>query len=94
MDNVCNDSTLFLDGVHQKNWYFEETHIDPEHTICVAIQSSSQCPQKSITTSNENNFLLLKCEKIISELQLITEDASEENEVWNNFCQKIDKKPF
>ena len=46
VEKVCKDSTLFIDGVQQENWQFEETLIDSEHSVCTAIQNSPQSPQE------------------------------------------------
>ena len=46
MGKVCKDSTLFIDGVQQENWQFEETLIDSEHSVCTAIQNSPQSPSE------------------------------------------------
>ena len=41
--------------------------------------------------SDKDKFSLLTCETLLSNMKPLTKSS---DEVWKNFCQKIDKKPF
>ena len=44
INEFVTDTTLYINGVKQ-NWLFEETLIDPEHYIAVALQENDRVPK-------------------------------------------------
>ena len=60
--------------------------------MCVATKMCQEL--ESPTTENlsdKDKFSLLTCETLLSNMKPLTKSS---DEVWKNFCQKIDKKPF
>jgi len=90
--SLTKDTVLFVDEVKQENWNFEETLLDSEHCVCIATKMCQEL--ESPTTENlsdKDKFSLLTCETLLSDMKPLTKSS---DEVWSNFCQKIDKKPF
>ena len=75
VEKVCKDSTLFIDGVQQENWQFEETLIDSEHSVCTAIQNSPQSPQEELAAAAIPNYFQSPQEEPI----VIANTSSENN---------------
>ena len=80
---MCKDSTLFIDGVQQENWQFEETLIDSEHSVCTAIQNSPQSPQE-VAEAIPNYFQSPQEESII-----IANTTSSENNFSLLTCESL-----
>ena len=89
--SLTKNTVLFIDGVQQENWNFEEMLLDSDHCVCTATKMCQELePPKSENSSDKNKFSLLNCETLLSDMKPITKSS----EAWNNFCQKIEKKPF
>ena len=86
VEKVCKDSTLFIDGVQQENWQFEETLIDSEHSVCTAIQNSPQSPQEvAEATTAIPNYLQSPQEEPI----IIANNTSSENNFSLLTCESL-----
>jgi len=86
---LTKNTVLFVDGIQQENWNFEETLLDSEHCVCTAYKIRHELEPEN--HSDENKFSLLTCETLISDMKPLSKSSGED---WNNFCQKIEKKPF
>jgi len=85
VEKVFKDSTLFIDGVQQENWQFEETLIDSEHSVCTAIQNSTQSPQEQpAATAIPNSFQSPQDEPIV-----IANCTSSENNFSLLTCESL-----
>jgi len=90
--SLTKDTVLFVDEVKEENWNFEETLLDSEHCVCIATKMCQELESPtSENLSDKDKFSLLTCETILSNMKPLTKSSEE---VWSNFCQKIDKKPF
>lgn len=91
VQKLCHDSELCIDRVPAQNWHFEETLLDSQHIVCTAI-----CTTTSYTPAAANNedhvFAFVTPQILIQAFNqpTMTEDQND----WNNFCQKIKAKPF
>ena len=84
VEKVCKDSTLFIDGVQQENWQFEETLIDSEHSVCTAIQNSPQSPQEVAEATAIPNYFQSPQEEPI-----VIANASSENNFSLLTCESL-----
>ena len=85
VEKVCKDSTLFIDGVQQENWQFEETLIDSEHSVCTAIQNSPQSPQEVAEATAIPNYFQGPQEEPI----IIANNTSSENNFSLLTCESL-----
>ncbi|XP_043928536.1 L-aminoadipate-semialdehyde dehydrogenase-phosphopantetheinyl transferase isoform X2 [Protopterus annectens] len=47
-EQVCKETAMFLDGEHEEEWAFEETKLDNDHHVAVALgKPTGSCPDHS-----------------------------------------------
>lgn len=55
LNETVTDTTLYLDGAKQ-NWLFEESMIDPEHCVAVAIEKNQTNPESPVMRFERLDF--------------------------------------
>jgi hypothetical protein len=84
VEKVCKDSTLFIDGVQQENWQFEETLLDSEHSVCTAIQKNFPESPQEVAAAIPNSFQSPQEEPIV-----IANNKSSENNFSLLTCESL-----
>lgn len=58
-DSVTTDTVLYIDGIKQ-DWLFEETLLDSQHCVAVALQEN-----ESSRSQSHNTFEMIDCDKLV-----------------------------
>ncbi|RLW08220.1 hypothetical protein DV515_00003336 [Chloebia gouldiae] len=86
---VYKDTKMLLDGEKEEEWTFEETRLDDNHHVAVALGRQEGFVQKDSDVRsmepNQPQFTLLTFEDLVaSGIPVTPEDSA----YWDNFCSK------
>ncbi|NXL16201.1 ADPPT transferase, partial [Setophaga kirtlandii] len=86
---VYKETKMFLDGEKEEEWTFEETRLDDNHHVAVALGKQERFAQKDSDVHsmepNQPQFTLLTFEDLVaSGIPVAPEDSA----YWDNFCSK------
>nr|XP_009676752.1 PREDICTED: L-aminoadipate-semialdehyde dehydrogenase-phosphopantetheinyl transferase [Struthio camelus australis] len=86
---VYQETKMLLDGDEEEEWTFEETRLDDNHHVAVALGKQEGFGQKHSYVysmkSNQPQFMLLTFEDLVaSGIPVAPEDST----YWDNFCSK------
>ena len=81
-DEVICTTKLFIDGIVQNDWIFEESYIDSEHRISVAIQVNDPTQHKL------DRFVELTLEDLLKD---VPEVDTPDLEYWHQFAAKEER---
>ncbi|NWS75195.1 ADPPT transferase, partial [Crotophaga sulcirostris] len=88
---VYKETKMLLDGDKEEEWIFEETRLDDQHHVAVALgkQEGFKEKQSNVCSMEPNQplFTLLTFEDLVaSGIPITPEDSA----YWDNFCSKQD----
>ncbi|KAL9866442.1 L-aminoadipate-semialdehyde dehydrogenase-phosphopantetheinyl transferase isoform 1-T1 [Geothlypis trichas] len=86
---VYKETKMFLDGEKEEEWTFEETRLDDNHHVAVALGKQERFAQEDSDVCsmepNQPQFTLLTFEDLVaSGIPVAPEDSA----YWDNFCSK------
>lgn len=84
MENVLCTTRLFLDGIPQQDWMFEESYIDRHHCVAVAVHLNSQIPHEA----ERNRFVELTTEELLKD---VPEVGSPDLDYWYQYAAKEER---
>jgi 4'-phosphopantetheinyl transferase len=88
-DTLTSDTKLSVDGKQMSDWIFEETLIDQDHCVAVALNHN---PASSRSDGDEPVFRKVTANDLIQGLIPLT-DVSESDLVhnWDHYCSKSER---
>lgn len=81
MNHIVTNTCLDVDGIRQPNWRFEESLLDPEHIVAVALEN----PEKDC--KNISSFETISYEQLMENSSPLLENDEE-------YCQKVLAKQY
>jgi hypothetical protein len=93
LDKITTDSLIYIDGRIGSDWQFEESLLDTDHCVCVALHRSGD---RNVNVED------MKCQMKFEHLENISEILSglkpfsyqESKEEWTDYLAKYKNKAF
>ncbi len=93
LHNITSDSQIFVDGNLSSDWQFQESLLDPDHCVCVALHSSGV---NNVNVADTRSPIKFEHINNISGILIGLKPFSyqESKEDWTDFLSKYVTKAF